>query len=138
MAFYLKDFKIGMIKATITGSGITPLVTSITYSGTYATSTYFRVSDCSVFYNADGRVGIVMRGGTDTSYENLLFTLVNNTGQSISLIGQSVNNYASATAGQYYIGVLTGITSPVSIAVQMNTRNSTADNVTCAINVNNP
>lgn len=115
--------------------GVEYYITSLTFSGTYATATYFTQADCSCFRDAAGRIALVMKGGTSTSYENLYFTLTDSSGLGVTLAGQSVYSYASASAGQYYVSVLTGITKPVKIAVAMDARNATSDYVTCAITV---
>ena len=115
--------------------GVEYYVPSLTFSGTYATATYFAEANCSCFRDAAGRIALVMQGGTTSSYENLYFTLTDSSGLGVTLAGQSVYTYASATIGQYYVAVLTGITKPVNIAVALSARNSTSDYVTCAITV---
>lgn len=116
-------------------TGSAGLVSSVEYSGTYATATYFTESACGVFGCEDGRVALVMKSGTSTTYENLYFTLEDNSGQGIELDGQSVYNYSSAKAGMYYIAVMSGIQSAVKLTVEMNSRSSSLDYVTCAISV---
>ena len=115
--------------------GVEYYITSLTFSGTYATATYFTQADCSCFRDAAGRIALVMKGGTTTTYENLYFTLTDSSGLGVTLAGQSVYNYSSASAGQYHVAVLSGITKPVKLAVAMDSRNSTSDYVTCAITV---
>lgn len=115
--------------------GVEYYVTSLTFSGTYATSTYFVESNCSCYRDAAGRIALVMQSGTSTTYENLYFTLTDSSGLGVTLTGQSIYNYASASSGQFYVAVLSGITKPVKLAVAMDSRNSSSDYVTCAITV---
>ena len=114
--------------------GINPLVKALTFSGTYATATYYRQENCGVFYAEDGRVVILMRGGTSTSYENLYYVLAS-APAGVTLEGQSVYNNASATAGQYYVAVLSGITKNVNISIAMDAQDATSDWVRCSITV---
>lgn len=115
--------------------GVGYFINSLTFSGTYANSTYFTEANCSCFRDAAGRIALVMQGGITASYENLRFTLNDSTGLGIVLDGQSVYNYTSASTGQYYVAVLTGIIAPVNISVNLSSISSTYDYVTCEINI---
>lgn len=112
--------------------GIMPLVNNITVSGSYSDASYQTYA--GAFYERDGKVAIIMKSGTTTAYENLNFSLAS-APAGVSLAGQSVCNYSSATAGQYYVAVLTGITSKVDISIHMSSRNSTYDYVQCAMTI---
>lgn len=118
--------------------GVERLVTndeSITPSGSYATSTYYDTTyGVKVGYCPDGSVLISMKGGTSTSYENLNFTL-SSAPSGIAIETSDTDWDTSDPAGNLYVCCLTGITSPVSIAIEMSSRNSTDDYVTCAITV---
>jgi hypothetical protein len=111
-----------------TSEGITELIGSLSYSGTYANSTYYRVADCRMGFNTSGEVFITIRGGTSTSYENVYFTLVSiPIGSGITLVGQGSYRYASETAGQYYTAILAGVTQKINVAINFSTRNGTYD-----------
>lgn len=113
--------------------GPAALVKSLTFTGTYATSTYFTEATSAVFGCPDGRLALIMENGTSTSYENLYFTMA--TGSKGTLVGQSTYRYSSAKVGTYYVAILSGITSAVDITVDMSTRNSSYDYVECEIMV---
>lgn len=108
------------------------LVNSITVSGTYSDATYYSLVDA--YYNVDGNLALVMKSGTNTSYENLYFVL-SSVPAGVSLVGQSVYNYSSASAGQYYVAIISGIANKVDIAIDMSTRNSTSDYVQCNLTI---
>lgn len=113
--------------------GIVPLVNSISVSGTYSDSTYQTYA--GAFYAQDGKVALIMKSGTSTTYENLNFSLAS-APAGVSLSDQSVCTYSSANAGQYYVAILTGITKKVNISIDMSSRNSSSDYVQCAITIN--
>lgn len=113
--------------------GPAALVKSLTFTGTYANSTYFTEATSAVFGCQDGRLALIMENGTSTTYENLYFTMA--TGSKGTLVGQSTYRYSGAKVGTYYVAILSGITSAVDITVDMSTRNSSYDYVECEIMV---
>lgn len=120
-------------KVTGTFNGaVRSLVNSISISGTYSDATYQTLADS--FYNLNGDLALIMKGGTITTYENLYFVLAS-APAGVTLVGQSVYNYSSASAGQYYVAIIRGITNKVNIAIAMNSRNSSYDYVQCDLTI---
>jgi hypothetical protein len=112
--------------------GITATIkngTSVTPTGSYATSTYYDTSfGVKVSYTADGDVIITMKGGTSTAYEKIYFY------KGTLPYGVTLTNYvpgsnATMDTGAIYSCVLSGITSVYNLALAMNSRNSTNDYV---------
>ncbi len=113
---------------------ILDLLGTLSFSGTYATSTYFTQADCTWACNSNGEIILIIRGGTSTAYENIIFTLVSApTGVAIKT-GSSSWDTSNPTQ-QYYGCVLTGVTQKVNIAVNLSAVNSTYDYVQCALTV---
>lgn len=119
-------------------TGITPLVindSSITPTGSYATSTYYNVDyGVKIGYMSNGDILLSMQGGTTTAYENLNFTLASAPTE-VTLLSSSSSWSSSNPAGQLYVCVISGITTPVNIAISMSSYNATYDYATCAITV---
>lgn len=121
-------------------TGITRLIsndTSITPSGSYATSTYYNTSyGVKIGYMASGDIILSMKGGTSTSYEYLNFVLgTAPSGVSLTWALDTSANYATGKPGIQYACVLSGITQKSSISITMGTRDSTYDYVTVTVNV---
>ena len=112
--------------------GIVPLVNSITVSGTYSDATYQTFA--GAFYCQDGKLAIIMKSGTSTTYENLNFSL-SSAPSGISLLGQSVCTYSGASTGMYYVAIISGVTKKINVAIDMSSRNSSYDYVQCAITI---
>lgn len=114
---------------------------NLTFSGTYATSTYYTASGSFLTVDKDtGRAFITIQGGTSTSYENIYFTAASlPSGVTLLTPPGSTNGANFGTAGTtkcYYTAVLTGITGKVNVAVTMSTRaNTNYDAVNCALTV---
>lgn len=109
-------------------------VNSITYTGTYATSTYFNVTGSFATITDDDRLIIIMQGGTSTAYENIYFSVASKP-TNVTFVGQSIYNYASASTGQYYCAIFKGITKSVNIAIDMSSVNATYDYVTASVTI---
>lgn len=114
---------------------------SLTFSGTYATSTYYTAAGSFLSVDKDtGRAFITIQGGTSTSYENIYFTATSlPSGVTLLKPPGNTNGANFGTAGTtqcYYTAVLTGITGKINVAVTMSTRASTSyDAVNCALTV---
>lgn len=131
---YLAREKTSVLSDLGYSNAIVPKINSFNVSGTYATSTYYSLAEY-FFSEREGRVAIIMKGGTSTTYENLYFTLDNNTDLDITLEGISSYDDSGRTAGDYYVAILTGITSSVDITVDMSSRNSSYDYIICDIQI---
>jgi hypothetical protein len=133
----------GNIKSGVSICGVTgtmlaySIVTndlSIVPTGTYASSTYYNVDyGVKIGYVADGDILLSMRGGTTTSYENMRFNLAS-APAGVSITAATTSGTSTA-AGTIFACVLSGISAPVTIGIEMNTINSTNDYVECDITV---
>ena len=136
-----KDVSIFGKTGTYEGTtGITRIInndTSITPSGTYATSTYYNTSyGVKIGYMPSGDVLLSMRGGTSTSYEYLNFVLGTvPSGVTLTWALDTSANYATGKPGVQYACVLSGITQKSNISLTMSSRDGTYDYVTVTINV---
>lgn len=114
---------------------------SLTFSGTYATSTYYTASGCYLTVDKDtGRAFVTIQGGTSTSYENIYFTAASLPSGVTMLTPPGATNGANfgtvGTTKCYYTAVLTGVTGKINVAVNMATRaNTSYDAVNCALTV---
>lgn len=107
-------------------------VNELTFSGTYATSTYFTESECDVGYSEDGETIILMKNGTTTSYENLYFnakTLLEN----VFLTNQTGYKDTASKTGYFYACILSGLNKKCNIDIDLSTRSSSSDYVSCYI-----
>ncbi len=111
--------------------------TSITPTGTYATSTYYNTAyGVKIGYMANGDILLSMQGGTSTNYEYLNFVLGTvPSGVTLTWTMTTSSNYATGKPNIQYACVLSGITSPSTIAIAMSSVDSTYDYVTCTITV---
>lgn len=116
------------------GGGVTNPVKSISYTGTYATATYFTEHGCRTGFNENGDVFITIQGGTSTTYENILFSPLSLPDGIIMLTPQSYT-HASNPAGTYYTCVLAGVTKPININIDFASRDSTYDYVKANVTV---
>lgn len=136
-----KDVTIFGTTGTYEGAtGITRIInndTSITPTGTYATSTYYNTSyGVKIGYMPSGDVLLSMKGGTSTSYEYLNFVLGTvPSGVTLTWALDTASNYATGKPGIQYACVLSGITQKSNISLSMATRDGTYDYVTVTINV---
>lgn len=129
--------KTGTYEAT---GGITRIInndTSITPTGTYATSTYYDTTyGVKIGYMPNGDVLLSMKGGTSTSYEYLNFVLGTvPSGVTLTWAFNISSNYATGKPGIQYACVLSGITQKSNISLSMTARDGTYDYATVTINV---
>ena len=116
----------------VEGIASIPRVDSITTSGTYDTASYH--ADYYGAITSDGKLLLVVEGGTSTSYEAVNFT-VTSVPSGVTLYNQSSTTDTSGTSGAAYVAVFTGITSSVNIALDFSGRDATNDYVTCAVTI---
>lgn len=109
---------------------------TLTFSGTYATSTYYTAAGCYLTVDKDtGRAFVTIQGGTSTTYENIVFTS-SSLPSGVTLYAPPAAAHGTAgSAQQYYTCMLTGITGKINVAVAMGSRNSSYDYVQCALTV---
>lgn len=109
--------------------GIPKLYGTLSFSGTYATSEYINQSGCRMGCNENGEVFIILRAGTSTAYENIVFNLAS-APAGISLLQTTTTATSSSnTAGNHYGCCLVGVTKKINVAVALDTRNATNDYV---------
>lgn len=115
-------------------TGVTDLVGTLSFSGTYATSVYYTAAGCRMGFNAAlGELYILIQGGTSSSYENIYY-VVNSLPSGVSLVAQSPFRYSSAAPQLYrYAAVLSGVTGKLDVSCNLNAINATDDYVQCAI-----
>lgn len=108
---------------------------NLTFSGTYANSTYFTEAGCSLGVDKSlGYAYVTIQGGTSTSYENVYFTAASLPSR-VSLLTYQQNFGTGGTASTHYTCVLTGITGKINVVVDFNNRNGTYDYVQAALTV---
>lgn len=103
--------------------------TSVTPSGTYATSTYYNTTfGVKVGYVQGGNIIIAMQAGTSTSYETLYFNLSSApAGVTITEAHTTSSSYVTGSAGLVYACIISGLSVSAALAISMNTINSTYD-----------
>lgn len=111
--------------------------TSITPSGTYATSTYYNTSyGVKIGYMPDGNILLSMQAGTSTDYEYLRFYASSvPSGVTVTSAYNTSTSYVTAAPGMIYACVISGIDGKATIDISMNTVNSSYDYVRCDITV---
>lgn len=108
----------------------------LTFSGTYATATYYTAAGCSLAVDKQkGMAFITIQSGTSSSYENIYFTGHTLPDGVTALTTQKYGGPTTGTAGAYFTQVLTGITGKVNVAVALSTYNSTYDYVQANLTV---
>lgn len=107
---------------------------TLTFSGTYATSTYFTQAGCYMASTANGQVIVVIQSGTSASYENVLFTIASQPA-SIGILTNTATPYASNATQQYFCCILTNVTQKINVAVDFNTINATYDYVNANLTI---
>lgn len=115
-------------------TGMENLCGELTFSGTYATSTYFTESGCRMGCNENGDVFIILRGGTSTSYENIVFNL-ESAPSGITLLKTTTTTHADNSAGNHFGCCLTGVTKKINVLVDFTARNSTYDYIRADLTV---
>ncbi|MGI5823982.1 MAG: hypothetical protein ACOX7J_00255 [Bacillota bacterium] len=110
-------------------------VVSLTFTGTYATGTYFTEEDCGTAVLPDGRVVLYMKNGSNrSSYENLFFNAASVSPVKVNIDKQTFAEYNAANSyADYYCCILSGITTDVDMSITMDYRNSSYDYVQCTI-----
>lgn len=106
----------------------------ITPTGTYATDTSYNTTyGVKVGYLSNGTVMVTMVGGTSTGYENLLFTKAS--APSGVTIANITTPSSSNQTGNLYGCIISGLNlgNKYNMTIAMNTRDASADTVTCAI-----
>lgn len=124
----------------LTGSlvaDMTNLCGTLSFSGTYATATYYTAAGCSIGCNSAGEVFVIVRGGTSTSYENIIFALAS--APSGVTLKQSTATYTHASNNtQNHFGcVLAGVAQKVNVAIALDVINATYDSVRAYMTVTN-
>ena len=108
---------------------------TLTFSGSYANSTYYTQAGCSLGVDKTlGYAYVTIQGGTSTSYENVYFTAAS-LPSGVSLLAYQQYSGASGTTKTYYTCVLTGITGKINVSVNLNSTNSSYDYVQAALTV---
>lgn len=130
----------GGVKLTGTGvSGIPRLITnddSITPTGSYASSTYYNTTyGVKIGYMSNGDILLAMRGGDNTSYKKLNFTL----GSAPSGVTVTAHYPATAstsvTSGGIYTCSISGLTTEATMSVTLNNRSSIYNYTTVSITI---
>lgn len=131
-------------KTYFTGSGLHTgtlepkagnLVNSVTFSGTYATSTYYDANNSGCCINPDTGVCIIyITGGTSVSYESIRFDKTSiPTG---AVWGpQSYYEDSSMDLGCLYSVLISNITYPVDVVCNFSSRNASYDYVYADITI---
>ena len=121
------------------GAGsIVPLVAnadSIVPTGTYANSTYYNTGyGVKIGYTESGDIILSMQGGTATSYPYLYFNGASlPTGVSLSEAHNTSTTYRRGCPGLIYSCIFSGVANKCNIAIEMNNRDDSLDNVQCDI-----
>ena len=134
------DLKADNIKSGVNIFGVTGTswAGSLTFSGTYATSTYYTAAGCSLAVDKDtGMAFITIQGGTSSTYENIYFAATSLPSGVTMLTQPDYTNYGTGGDTKcYYTAVLTGVTGKINVAVDMSSRSGTSyDAVQCALTV---
>jgi len=102
---------------------------TLTFSGPYASATYFTEAGCSMGYNDKGEVFVIVQGGTSNAYENIMFYL-GSAPQGVTLASTSPYGGVNGTPLQTHYGCkLQGVAQKVNIDINFDTVNSSYDYV---------
>ena len=110
----------------------------LTFSGTYATSTYYTAAGCSLAIDKQkGMAFLTIQGGTTSSYENIYYnadyiTLPDGV---TFLPTQTYGGSTSGTTSRYFTAVFTGITGKINVSVDLAYYNSSYDYVRPTITI---
>ena len=132
------DLKSDNIKSGVRIFGVTGIswAGTLTFSGTYATSTYYTAAGCSLAVDKDtGKAFVTIQSGTSTSYENIVFTASSLPSGVTLLAPPAAAHGTGGTEKSYFTCCLSGITGKINVAVDMSTRNSSYDYVQAALTV---
>ncbi len=111
------------------------LAGSLSIAGTYASATYYTAANCYLTSDpANGIVVLVMRSGTSTGYEHIIFSEVS-TPAGVTMLADSDSSPGSTSdaAQSYFCCVFTGVTGKLNVSVNLSAVNSTYDTVTASI-----
>lgn len=118
-----------------------PWAGELTFSGSYASSTYYTEAGCSLAVDENkGMAFVTIQSGTSSSYENIYFTAVS-LPDGVTMLtppgGTTGAGFGTGGATQsYFTAVLTGITGKINVAVNLSTLASTSyDAVRCDLTV---
>lgn len=114
--------------------GIPNLCGTLSFTGTYASPTYFTESGCRMGCNSNGEVFLIVQGGTGSAYENVIFNLAA-APAGIAIAQTPLYTNASNTVGVHYGCVLTGVSAKIDIAVNFDSINSSYDYVRANLTV---
>lgn len=109
-----------------------PWAGDLTFSGTYATSTYYTAGGCSLAIDKQkGMAFLTIQGGTTSSYENIYYnadyiTLPDGV---TFLPTQTYGGSTSGTTSRYFTAAFTGITGKINVSVDLAYYNSSYDYV---------
>lgn len=103
------------------------LVNSVTFEGTYASSSYYNASNSGCCINPDtGKCIIYIQGGTSTAYESIRFD--NNSIPTGAIWGpQSYYEYNRMDTGNLYSILISNITYPVDVVCNFSSQNASYD-----------
>ena len=107
-----------------------PLVNSFTVDGSYGTSSYIKLDDCTAITGKDNTIYIIMGGGTSTSYESILFA-TESLPSGVTLNTQT--KYDGTSANKLFVAKILGVTAPVNITIGVDSRNGSSDYYKCNI-----
>ena len=94
---------------------------TLTFSGSYANSTYFTEAGCSLAIDKQkGMAFITVQSGTNTSYENIVFSGSHVLPTGVTALASEPYGYSHNTTKLYYTKILTGITGKINVAVALN------------------
>lgn len=102
----------------------------LTLTGSYNSATYVTSADCKLVVDKDtGYAFVIMRSGTSTAYENIYFNPSTLPSGVTALPVQTYGGPTSGAAQRYFVQVLTGITEPITVSVNLDQINSSYDYV---------
>lgn len=107
---------------------------SLTFSGTYASATYYTAAGCSLVVDkSSGMAFLTIQGGTSNSYENIYYdsstTYMKLPAGVTFLPTQTYGGGTSGATQRYYTAVFTGITGKINVAVDLGNYNGSYDYV---------
>lgn len=128
---YVKGKKITGTLAPKAGN----LVNSVTFEGTYASSSYYDASNSGCCINPDtGKCIIYVKGGTSTAYESIRFD--NNSIPTGAIWGpQSYYEDSAMDTGNLYSVLISNITYPIDVVCNFSSRNASYDYVYADITI---
>ena len=104
-------------------------VGKLTFSGTYATATYFTQAGCSLCVDPNRQMAfLTIQGGTSTDYENIYFQAANITlPEGVTfLTTQTYGGPTGGTAKRYFTAAFSGVTGVINVDVKFSTAGNTS------------